>query len=317
MKATRQEEVAAVNGVGEIGPDGGIRGVSPSERSRMTPVVDPSGPSEAIARPRGFRSAYERKSRIRKVSMLIVCAGTLALLSAFAFGPLSLQKGTWGAHSEDVPIASFTATVTGGFHVMVDASASTSTDGIASYAWNFGDWILSSGKFHNHSYVTTGPYTITLNVTDTLGHSNTTTRNVSVVNSNPPPFPYIVYGTTFQSDGTTPLGLCTIAVTDVATQETLIGSTATGLTMSDADGLYSVDISPLFVTTGDGLVVSAVGPAGQTGSNTGSVDLAIPYVNVDVTLTTAIPEFTTLMVPIAGLLSIFVIMRLASGRAKK
>jgi hypothetical protein len=310
-----------VNGVGEIGLDGGIRGVSHSQRGSMTPSVESRKDSRVIARPGGFRSVYERKSKKRKLSMLVVCAATVALLAAFAYGPLGLEEAVWGVHTQDTtpPVANFTATVSGGFHVLVNASASTSTNGIASYSWYFGDWITSVGKYHNHSYVTSGKYNITLNVTDTIGLYNTTTRQVTVTNGNPPPFPYIVYGTTFQSDGVTALPFCKVTVTDVVTVETIIGSNDGGLFASDVDGAFTVDISPLLATSGDGLVVNAVSPGGaETGSNTGTVDTSVPYVNINVTLSpTAIPEFTTLMVPIAGLISIFVIMRMASARVRK
>ncbi len=311
-----------MNGVGEIGLVGGIRGVPHSER-RSAHVVDSQAEHRAVHRPREFRSAYERKSKIgkiRKLTMLMVCAGTVALLVAFAYGPLGLQKAVWGVHSQDTtpPVAAFTATPSAGGKVFVNASTSTSTNGIASFAWDFGDFILSVGMFHNHTYVASGTYKITLNVTDTLGLFNVVNHSVSVTNNNVPPFPYLVYGQTNASDGVTPLPGCKIAVNDTRTLETLIGSIGTGLTTSDADGLYSVDISPLYVVTGDNLVVSAVGPAGQTGSNTGVVDTSVPYLGVFLTLTPAeIPEFATVMIPIAGMVSIFVVMRMASARTKK
>jgi PKD repeat protein len=286
----------------------------------MTPVVDSRGEHRGVTRPRQFRSAYERKSKMRKLTMLMVCAGTVAPLAAFAYGSLGLQQAVWGVHSQDTtpPVAAFTATPSAGGKVFVNASTSTSTNGIASYAWNFGDFILSVGEFHNHTYMASGTYTITLNVTDTLGLFNEVSHSVSVTNNNVPPFPYLVYGQTNDSDGVTPLPGCAIAINDTRTLETIIGSMGVGLTISDADGLYSVDISPLFVVTDDNLVVSAVGPAGQTGSNTSVVNTDVPYLGVYITLTpTEIPEFATVMIPIAGMVSVFLIMRMASARAKK
>jgi PKD repeat protein len=176
------------------------------------------------------------------------------------------------------PVASFTALPSSGGVATVDASASTGT-GTLTYAWNFGDSITSTGMTHVHTYTSSGTYTITLTVKDSTGQSSSTTRSVTVVNNAVPPFPYIVFGTTFASNGVTPLPSVMVSVTNVRTSETLIG------TISDVDGLYSVDISVLYVTTGDGVIVSGLGPGGQTGTNSGVADLGTPYLNINLTLT--------------------------------
>ncbi len=183
------------------------------------------------------------------------------------------------------PVAAFTFTVSPSTTVNVDGSSSTSSVGIAKYDWNFGDWITATGVTHSHYYVAKATWTVTLTVTDINGLTNSVSQLVTAGSTNPPPFPYLVYGTTYASDGATPLPGTTIAITDVRTGETLIGSASSGLTVSDADGLYSVDISTLVVTTGDNLIAMGVGPSAQTGTGTGTVDLGIPYLGINVILT--------------------------------
>jgi PKD repeat protein len=175
------------------------------------------------------------------------------------------------------PVASFTAVAASGGKLTVDASASTGT-GTLTYAWNFGDNIISTGVTHVHLYTTTNTYTITLTVTDSVGQASAS-KTLLVTNNVLPPFPYIIYGTTFASDGATPLPNSTVSFTNVRTGETLIG------TISDVDGLYSADVSVLYVTTGDTIVATGLGPAGQTGTNSGLVDLGTPYLGIDLTLT--------------------------------
>ncbi len=174
------------------------------------------------------------------------------------------------------PVASFTVTVSGAT-ASVDGSASTSSAGIASYSWNWGDSITGpSAVTASHTYLSSGTYTITLTVTDTLGQKTTLSKTAAVVNSGIPPPPFILYGMTWASDGVTPLVGCTVTITDVRTGTTLIGI------VSDATG-YNGDISPLYPVVGDTIIVNAIGPAGQTGSGTGVIG-GLPYLGIDVTL---------------------------------
>jgi cyclophilin family peptidyl-prolyl cis-trans isomerase/chitodextrinase len=62
-----------------------------------------------------------------------------------------------------------------------DASASTDSDGtIATYAWEFGDGILATGKTIEHTYAVGGHYVVRLTVTDDRGGTNATTRSILV-----------------------------------------------------------------------------------------------------------------------------------------
>ena len=65
--------------------------------------------------------------------------------------------------------------------VTFDGSNSTDPDGtIASYSWDFGDGTSAEGKKVNHSYSTSGDYTVTLIVTDEVGLSDNDTAIISV-----------------------------------------------------------------------------------------------------------------------------------------
>jgi PKD repeat protein len=75
------------------------------------------------------------------------------------------------------PHASFTFTCTS-LACNFDAGASSDPDdGIASFAWNFGDGsIPASGPAVSHTYPKAGQYTATLTVTDNAGATSTTTK---------------------------------------------------------------------------------------------------------------------------------------------
>src|SRR6185295_3800128 len=58
---------------------------------------------------------------------------------------------------------------------------SSDPDGsITSYAWSFGDGSSGTGATTNHTYATSGTFTVTLAVTDNLGARGTDTATVTV-----------------------------------------------------------------------------------------------------------------------------------------
>ena len=71
-----------------------------------------------------------------------------------------------------------------GYEVTFDASSSSAegyNDTITSYAWDFGDGQTATGKRVTHIYSTEGNYTVTLNVTDTEGYWNVTSRIAVII----------------------------------------------------------------------------------------------------------------------------------------
>jgi len=300
-----------VNGDGMIGLDvTGMRASASSETKKWTRLIEPSESGmKVVSRSKGFRSAYERRGNSKKVSMLLVCAAAIIIFSGMALASLGS-----GAHTkvgtQALPAASFTATVrANGYTVAVNAMNSTG-DGALSYAWNWGDLITQTGVTATHTYTTNGVYTITLTVKDTLGQTNSVSHDVTISNVPIPPTAFVIYGTTWASDGVTPLAGCTINITDVTTGTTLIGTVSLG------DGTYAGDISPLFPSAGDTVIVTAIGPVGQTGSGMG-VLVGTPYFGIDVTMGVVIPEFTAIVIPIVGMISIFAVARVASSRRKE
>jgi PKD repeat protein len=70
--------------------------------------------------------------------------------------------------------------------VTFNASASHDPDGtIVSYSWDFGDGTNATGMTVDHAYADNGTYTVTLNVTDDDGLSDTTSKGVTVLNRPP------------------------------------------------------------------------------------------------------------------------------------
>lgn len=82
------------------------------------------------------------------------------------------------------PKAALSATPTSGstpLTVSFDGSASTDSDGsIASYTWHFGDGSSASGKTVSHTYTTEASFIATLQVTDDLGATATTSTTITV-----------------------------------------------------------------------------------------------------------------------------------------
>ena len=69
-----------------------------------------------------------------------------------------------------------------GQEITFDASNSTDPDGtIVSHEWDFGDGETGEGEIVSHSYSSVGSYEVNLTVTDDYGATNSTTKEITVV----------------------------------------------------------------------------------------------------------------------------------------
>ena len=88
------------------------------------------------------------------------------------------------------PVANFTWTPSVpkvGGSITFDASVSTSNGGIiVKYEWDFGDGGHATGKIVTHTYTSSGTYTVTLNITDSLGFWDIEQKQIEVLPAPPP-----------------------------------------------------------------------------------------------------------------------------------
>jgi uncharacterized repeat protein (TIGR03806 family) len=116
-----------------------------------------------------------------------VLFGVLTFLSACGGGGGDGGGGSTPAPTNTPPVATFTASAVSGIaplSVQFDASASTDPGGsIVTYAWQFGDGsATATGITASHVYQSVGTYAATLTVTDNLGATGSTTRQIAVAN---------------------------------------------------------------------------------------------------------------------------------------
>ncbi|MCP5049202.1 MAG: PKD domain-containing protein, partial [bacterium] len=124
------------------------------------------------------------------------------------------NQGGTGAISNSVPVntdptAFFTyspGSPESGEDVTFDGSGSSDGDGdIRTYTWDFGDGTTGTGETASHTYTadTTTPFTVTLTVTDDLGGTGVTTRDVTVLGTNVPPVASFTFSPAAPTTGTT------------------------------------------------------------------------------------------------------------------
>jgi hypothetical protein len=167
--------------------------------------------------------------------------------------------------------------------------------GIVDYAWSFwddGTYYDIHGAVVTHIFTELGDHNVTLTVTDGAGHVNSTNGVITVI-PDPPPVPYagpdqlVLPGTvTFDASGSYDVGGGIVNWTWTFTydgdEQTLWGPSPTFDFL--IEGVYNVTL-----TVND--------TAGQTATDT-----------VQITVSSVIPEFPTLLIPISGMLLLMVIV---------
>jgi len=124
-----------------------------------------------------------------------------------------------------------------------------------------------------------------------------------------PPMAFIVRGHTYDASSAV-IPNCNVNITNMNT-----GNYTNVL--SDSLGVYRFDISVWVPAYQVGDIIRVVAnTTTMTGTNQGTIT-ATPYLILDVTLSTPIPEFTDIAIPIVGMISIFAVARVASSRREE
>jgi PKD repeat protein len=91
------------------------------------------------------------------------------------------DNGGGGPNENDEPVAAFTQACTNLACTFTDASSDAdSAADINTWSWDFGDDATSTEQNPQHTYAAPGTYTVTLEVTDFAGASNSTSQDVTV-----------------------------------------------------------------------------------------------------------------------------------------
>jgi PKD repeat protein len=107
--------------------------------------------------------------------------GYMAALSLVVAACGDDDNGGGGPNENDEPVAAFTPSCTNLVCTFTDASTDAdSVEDITSWSWDFGDDATTTERSPQHTYAAPGTYTVTLEVTDFAGASNSTSEDVTV-----------------------------------------------------------------------------------------------------------------------------------------
>ncbi|MBE1159394.1 PKD domain-containing protein [Dyella acidiphila] len=160
-----------------------------------------------------------------------------------------------GGSSGGSPVANFTDTVSG----LTVNFTNTSTDSggtISSYAWNFGDGSTSTSASPSHTYTAAGTYTVSLQVTDSTGATNTKTGSVTVSSGGSGGSPVASF-----TDSVSGLS---VAFTNTSTDT---GGTISSYAWNFGDGSSSTTASPSHTYTAAGTYTVSLQVTDNTGAS--------------------------------------------------
>lgn len=123
-----------------------------------------------------------------------ICGGVDNCPSVYNPGQTDTDADGTGDACELPPITDFTSLPTEPIHSeMIQFSDTTIAGGgtLHSWHWNFGDNSSSAEQNPMHMYPSTGVYTVQLNVTDINGKTDMRTKNITVIDNDPPDEPTI------------------------------------------------------------------------------------------------------------------------------
>jgi serine protease len=124
--------------------------------------------NDPAASPSTVHSAVINNTSANKLSSIGTGSPNRLLYSIFGAGPVDAP-----------PAANFTFSCTG-LACTFNGSTSTDDNGIASYAWNFGDGQGGSGATVSHTYGSAGTFTVSLTVRDTANQTDVESKSITV-----------------------------------------------------------------------------------------------------------------------------------------
>lgn len=162
-------------------PGSSIRSAGISNDNSTTTM---SGTSMAAPHVAGIAALYlntQPGAQPGEVFTAVLNAGTAGKLSSLGTGSPNLlaQNSVAGEGVDLPPVARMSVDCTE-LVCQFDASESSDDNGVSSYVWDFGDGASSVSALTSHSYSVAGSYTVTLQVYDAAGQSDTQVQTVAV-----------------------------------------------------------------------------------------------------------------------------------------